>query len=131
MIDGRLMALPEPSFVDGPNLLWLRRDWMDKEAEAPDTMEEAVEIVRAFVEQDPGNNGEGNTIGLVCHSDLTGETGYRYEFQLNTLFASYSEFQSSGFCAEDGTVVYGSVQPQVKEALAEVRKLYEEKLLDR
>ena len=27
-------------------------------------------------------------------------------------------------------MVYGSVQPQVKEALAEVRKLYEEKLLD-
>lgn len=93
MIDGRLMALPEPSFVDGPNLLWLRRDWMDELGlEAPDTIEEAVEIVRAFVEQDPGNNGEGNTIGLVCHSDLTGETGYRYEFQLNTLFASYSAF---------------------------------------
>ena len=98
--------------------------------EAPDTMEEAVEIVRAFVEQDPGNNGEGNTIGLVCHSDLTGETGYRYEFQLNTLFASYSAFPKQWILQEDGTVVYGSVQPQVKEALAEVRKLYEEKLLD-
>ena len=131
MIDGRLMALPEPSFVDGPNLLWLRRDWMDELGlEAPDTMEEAVEIVRAFVEQDPGNNGEGNTIGLVCHSDLTGETGYRYEFQLNTLFASYSAFPKQWILQEDGTVVYGSVQPQVKEALAEVRKLYEEKLLD-
>ena len=131
MIDGRLMALPEPSFVDGPNLLWLRRDWMDELGlEAPDTMDEAVEIVRAFVEQDPGNNGEGNTIGLVCHSDLTGETGYRYEFQLNTLFASYSAFPKQWILQEDGTVVYGSVQPQVKEALAEVRKLYEEKLLD-
>ena len=131
MIDGRLMALPEPSFVDGPNLLWLRRDWMDKLGlEAPDTIEEAIEIVRAFVEQDPGNNGEGNTIGLVCHSDLTGETGYRYEFQLNTVFASYNAFPKQWILQEDGTVVYGSVQPQAKEALAGVRKLYEEKLLD-
>ncbi len=131
MIDGRLMALPEPSFGDGPNLLWLRRDWMDKLGlEAPDTMGEAVEIIRAFVEQDPGNNGEGNTIGLVCHSDLTGETGYRYEFQLNTIFASYNAFPKQWIFQEDGTVVYGSVQPQIKEALAGVRKLYEEKLLD-
>ena len=131
MIDGRLMALPEPSFGDGPNLLWLRRDWMDKLGlEAPDTMGEAVEIIRAFVEQDPGNNGEGNTIGLVCHSDLTGETGYRYEFQLNTIFASYNAFPKQWILQEDGTVVYGSVQPQIKEALAGVRKLYEEKLLD-
>ena len=131
MIDGKLMALPEPSFVDGPNLLWLRKDWMDKLGlEAPDTIEDAVEIVRAFVEQDPGNNGEGNTIGLVCHSDLTGEIGYRYEFQLNTFFASYNAFPKQWILQEDGTVVYGSVQPQVKEALAGVRKLYEEKLLD-
>ena len=131
MIDGKLMALPEPSFVDGPNLLWLRRDWMDKLGlEAPNTIEDAVEIVRAFVEQDPGNNGEGNTIGLVCHSDLTGEIGYRYEFQLNTFFASYNAFPKQWILQEDGTVVYGSVQPQVKEALAGVRKLYEEKLLD-
>ena len=131
MIDGKLMALPEPSFVDGPNLLWLRKDWMDKLGlEAPNTIEDAVEIVRAFVEQDPGNNGEGNTIGLVCHSDLTGEIGYRYEFQLNTFFASYNAFPKQWILQEDGTVVYGSVQPQVKEALAGVRKLYEEKLLD-
>ena len=56
----------EPSFVDGPNLLWLRKDWMDALGlEEPETMEDAIEIVRAFVEQDPGGNGAGNTIGLV------------------------------------------------------------------
>lgn len=41
-----------------------------------------------------------------------------------------SAFPKQWILQEDGTVVYGSVQPQVKEALAEVRKLYEEKLLD-
>ena len=43
MVDGRLMALPEPSFVDGPNLLWLRKDWMDALGlEEPETMEDAI-----------------------------------------------------------------------------------------
>ncbi|MFR6591066.1 MAG: hypothetical protein ACLURV_14285 [Gallintestinimicrobium sp.] len=36
-------------FVDGPNLLWLRRDWMDELGLEARMMEEAVEIVRAFV----------------------------------------------------------------------------------
>ena len=30
VVDGKLMALPEPCFVDGPLLLWLRQDWMEK-----------------------------------------------------------------------------------------------------
>ena len=132
MIDGRLMALPEPSFGDGPNLLWLRRDWMDKLGlEAPDTMGEAVEIIRAFVEQDPGNNGEGNTIGLVCHSDLTGETGYRYEFQLNTIFASYNAFPKQWIDDGSGNAIYGSVQPEMKGALEQLSKMYNEGLIDK
>ena len=132
MIDGRLMALPEPSFGDGPNLLWLRRDWMDKLGlEAPDTMEEAVEIIRAFVEQDPGNNGEGSTIGLVCHSDLTGETGYRYEFQLNTIFASYNAFPKQWIDDGSGNAIYGSVQPEMKGALEQLSKMYNEGLIDK
>ena len=58
MVDGKLMALPEPSFVDGPNLLWLRKDWMDELGlEEPETVEDAIEIIRAFVEKDPGGNG--------------------------------------------------------------------------
>lgn len=27
--DGKIMALPETNITDGPNLVWLRKDWMD------------------------------------------------------------------------------------------------------
>ncbi|HIY60066.1 MAG TPA: extracellular solute-binding protein [Candidatus Eisenbergiella pullistercoris] len=131
MVDGKLMALPEPSFVDGPNLLWLRKDWMDELGlEEPETVEDAIEIIRAFVEKDPGGNGEGNTIGLVCHGDLTGESGYNYEFQLDPVFSSFDAFPKQWVRDAEGNVAYGSIQPETKEALGYLRQLYEEGVLD-
>lgn len=131
MVDGKLMALPEPSFGDGPNLLWLRKDWMDALGlEEPETVEDAVDIIRAFVEKDPGGNGEGNTIGLVCHADLTGESGYNYEFQLDPLFSAFGSYPKQWVRDGDGNPAYGSVQPETKEALGYLRGLYEEGVLD-
>ncbi|MDY4816728.1 MAG: peripheral protein, partial [Lachnospiraceae bacterium] len=64
--DGKIMAIPETNIDDGPNLLWLRRDWMDKLGlESPKTIEDAETIVQAFIEKDPGENGEGKTVGFV------------------------------------------------------------------
>lgn len=131
MIDGRLMALPEPNFVDGPNFLWLRKDWLDKLGlKEPETVEDVVEIVRAFITMDPGGNGEGNTIGLVCHADLTGENGYNYEFQLDPIFSFFNAYPKQWYLDEEGNVVYGSVQPEAKAALTFLNELYEEGILD-
>lgn len=131
MIDGRLMALPEPNFVDGPNFLWLRKDWMDRLGLAePDTIQDVEKIVRAFIRQDPGENGEGKTIGLVCHANLTGENGYNYEFQLDPVFASFQAFPKQWVPDAEGKAVYGSIQPEAKEALIYLNSLYEEGILD-
>lgn len=132
MVDGKLMALPEPSFADGPLLLWLRRDWMEKLGlSEPESVQDVVEIVRTFVREDPGSNGAGNTVGLVCHSDLTGENGYNYEFQLDPLFSAFGAFPKQWIQKEDGSAAYGSVQPEAKEALAFLQELYAEGVLDR
>lgn len=131
VVEEKLMALPEPSFVDGPLLLWLRRDWMEKLGlSEPESAEDVVEIVRAFIREDPGGNGEGNTVGLVCHSDLTGENGYNYEFQLDPLFSAFGAFPKQWIQKEDGSAAYGSVQAEAKEALAFLRELYAEGILD-
>ena len=131
MVDGKLMALPEPSFRDGPNLLWLRKDWMDALGlEEPENVEDAVNIIRAFVETDPGGNGEGNTIGLVCHEDLTGESGYKYEFQLDPVFSSFNAYPRQWVRDAQGEISYGSVQPEAKEALDYLRQLYQDGVMD-
>lgn len=129
--DDRIMAIPETNISDGPNLIWLRKDWMDKLGlEAPRTLSDAEEIIRQFIEKDPGNNGEGNTVGLVADTSLCGGCGYSSEYTLDIVFAAYGAFPKQWIKDEDGNVVYGSVQPEAKKALEHIHEMYEEGILD-
>lgn len=128
---GKIMAIPETNISDGPNLIWLRKDWMDALGlSAPRTLSDVEEIIRQFKEKDPGQNGAGNTVGLVCDTSLCGGCGYSSEYTLDIIFAAYGAFPKQWIYDEDGNVVYGSVQPEAKEALAHIHELYKEGILD-
>ncbi len=129
--DGKIMAIPETNISDGPNLIWLRKDWMDALGlSAPRTLSDVEEIIRQFKEKDPGHNGAGNTVGLVCDTSLCGGCGYSSEYTLDIIFAAYGAFPKQWIYDGDGNVVYGSVQPEAKEALAHIHELYKEGILD-
>lgn len=128
---GKIMAIPETNISDGPNLIWLRKDWMDALGlSAPRTLSDVEEIIRQFKEKDPGHNGAGNTVGLVCDTSLCGGCGYSSEYTLDIIFAAYGAFPKQWIYDGDGNVVYGSVQPEAKEALAHIHELYKEGILD-
>lgn len=129
--DGKIMAIPETNISDGPNLIWLRKDWMDALGlSAPRTLSDVEEIIRQFKEKDPGHNGAGNTVGLVCDTSLCGGCGYSSEYTLDIIFAAYGAFPKQWIYDEEGNVVYGSVQPEAKEALAHIHELYKAGILD-
>ena len=129
--DGKIMAIPETNIDDGPNLLWLRRDWMDKLGlESPKTIEDAETIVQAFIEKDPGENGEGKTVGFVCDPELSGECGYSSEYLMDIVFAANGAYPKQWIEDENGEVSYGSVLPQAKDALAKLKSMYERNILD-
>ena len=129
---GKIMAIPETNISDGPNLIWLRKDWMDALGlSAPRTLSDVEEIIRQFKEKDPGHNGAGNTVGLVCDTSLCGGCGYSSEYTLDIVFAAYGAFPKQWIKDEDGKVVYGSVQPEAKKALEHIHEMYEEGILDR
>ena len=130
-LDGKLMALPETNVDDGPSLCWLRKDWMDKLGlDAPETVEDVENIVHEFVQKDPGGNGKGETVGLVCDDELTGGCGYSYEYQNDIIFASFGAFPKQWIYNKDGEVVYGSVQNEAKAALGKLRQMYQQGTLD-
>lgn len=53
--DGKLMAIPETVTDHGPRLIWLRKDWIDELGlEEPKTLEDAFDIVEAFVQNRMG-----------------------------------------------------------------------------
>ncbi len=129
--DGKIMAIPETNIEDGPNLVWLRKDWMDELGlEEPKTLLDVENIVAQFVEKDPGNNGEGNTVGLVCGPSLCGECGYSSEYLLDIVFATYGAYPKQWVYDENGDIVYGSVQEEAKNALEHIKQMYDNGILD-
>ena len=134
--DGKIMALPETNITDGPNLVWLRKDWIDKLGMSePKTIDDVVDIIKAFIEKDPGNNGvdengKSNTVGLVVDTELTGECGYSSEFLLDIIFACFNAYPKQWIEDSDGNVVYGSVTQEAKNALAYIRQLYSDGIID-
>lgn len=134
--DGKIMALPETNITDGPNLVWLRKDWMDKLGlSEPHTIDDAVNIVKHFISEDPGNNGEDaagkpNTVGLAVDTDVTGECGYSSEFLLDIIFACFGAYPKQWIMNDDGEIVYGSVTDEAKEALSYINSLYNQGVID-
>ena len=134
--DGKIMALPETNITDGPNLVWLRKDWMDKLGlSAPHTINDVVNIVKRFISEDPGNNGvdasgKPNTVGLAVDTDVTGECGYSSEFLLDIIFACFGAYPKQWIMNDDGEIVYGSVTDEAKEALSYINSLYNQGVID-
>lgn len=130
--DGKIMAIPETNITDGPNLIWLRKDWMDKLGlEEPKTIYDVEYIISRFLEEDPGNNGEGKTVGLVCDLSLCGECGYSSEYLLDIIFSTFGAYPKQWIYDEEGNITYGSTEPEAKEALEYINSLYNKGILDR
>ncbi len=134
--DGKIMALPETNITDGPNLVWLRKDWMDKLGlSEPHTIDDVVNIVKHFISEDPENNGvdasgKPNTVGLAVDTDVTGECGYSSEFLLDIIFACFGAYPKQWIMNDDGEIVYGSVTNEAKEALSYISSLYNQGVID-
>ncbi len=129
-VDGKLYALSSANIGYGHNVLWLRSDWLDKlNLEVPKTIDELKHVLKEFVEKDPGGNGPGNTVGLTVHATKP-VGGYGNKFGLEPIFHSVGAYPGQWMKDESGKVFYGSTAPEMKEALAIARSMYEEKLID-
>lgn len=124
-LDGKLMGLPNVlKEGDYFPMLWLRQDWLENLGlEAPETLEEVKEVARAFVEDDPDGNGENDTVGLSNY-------GTNWAFGFQPFFTYFGAFPAAWVENAEGEVVYGSVTPEMKEALTLLQGWYQEGLID-
>ena len=130
---GEMMAIPAPSMMVGEiNEMWIRQDWLDNLGlEVPRTWDEMAAVAEAFVTQDPDGNGEADTIGILGpgNSDHMNAIGNN-QYGLDPLFSSFQSYPQYWLQDEDGTVKYGSIQPETRTALEKIQKLYTDKLID-
>ncbi len=128
--DGKIYALPETNISDGPNMFWVRQDWLDALGiDEPKTLDDVENIVQAFITKDPGGNGEGETLGLMVDPAITGESGYSSEYLLDLVFACYDAYPKQ-WIEKDGNIIYGSVDSNVKAALSRIQSMYKNKTID-
>lgn len=119
--NGRIYAVPSLTEVQGIELMYVRKDWLDNLGlEPPRTLDEYYEVIKAFAKNDPDRNGLHDTIGLIF-TEKMGRTA--------PIFGAYG-VQLNSWLERDGKLVNGSTLPETKEALGFLAKLYHEGLLD-
>lgn len=126
--DGKILALPWlGGYAGSAPLLWIRTDWLKKlNLPEPQTMDDVLKIADAFVNQDPDGNNQKDTYGLVVNKDL-----YTDLFGVDGFFNSYHAYPKIWVKNDAGEIVYGSVQPEMKTALAKLQELYKNGTLDK
>lgn len=126
---GDIIAIPlVDSSIDGADVLWIRRDWINNLGlEMPKTMEDLYNVMVAFRDQDPDGNGQADTIGMVFHNNFL-STGLGDGTGVFNGFGAYPEqWIDDG----SGKLEYGVAEADAnKEALNYLAKLYQEGLIE-
>jgi putative aldouronate transport system substrate-binding protein len=129
-IDGKIMGIPnvQPQ-ADAPIMVWVRQDWLDKLGlEGPKTVDDVEAIAKAFIEQDPDGDGAADTIGLTGTSQPVQVPSNLHGF--DGIFNAYGAFPEIFYRNADDAIVYGSIQPETKEALARLAAMYQAGIID-
>ncbi|MFC5405932.1 extracellular solute-binding protein [Cohnella soli] len=130
--NGKLMAIPETqSMLDNVEMIWIRNDWLKKLGlPIPQTMDELIKTAEAFVTEDPDGNGKPDTLGFAINKDAVsgGVTGWA---DIAPIFYAYHAYPGGWIKDASGNLVYGTIQPEVKTALAVLQDMYKKNLIDR
>lgn len=130
MVDGRIYGIPDTSVLfDGSPLVWIRQDWLDAlNLEAPKTYADLEAIAKAFMEADFDGNGKADTYGIPVLASYTadyGGTGNMCDVFLNIGGAAPGIWQKE----DDGTVIYGSLMEEAKDALTLLNGWYQDGII--
>jgi len=126
-IDGKLMAIPDTnSSIEGAMYIWLRTDWMEQlRLQPPQTINDVLEISRAFTEMDPDQNGQDDTFGLAI-------TNYLWDpvMSIKGFMAGFEAYPELWIVDDSNNLVFGGIQPEVKESLLALQQMYKNGQLD-
>ena len=115
--DGSLYGMAQMSYgiIDQFQYIWIRQDWMQECGfDAPETMDDVIEIATTFAQKYGG-------YALPEAQNL--ENFYR-------LALSWGAHPGIWVEQADGTLGYGTVQPEMKEALAQYAEWYKEGIVN-
>lgn len=133
-VNGKLMGLAAPMSTaaeSGP-ILYVRKDWLDKlQLPEPKTISDIETISEAFTKKDPDGNGKNDTFGFGVAKDFVHSA---FPGGIGDALGIYNGYHAyPGIWVEDGKgeLEYGSIQSQMKPALAKLNEMYKAGLIDK
>lgn len=123
--DGRLYSIPTyPTIGQGNNILYIRADWLKNlNLDEPKNFNDVIRIAEAFAKEDPDQNGEDDTLGFIL--------GGNPHTSDSAFFNSYHAYPTIWVEDEDGSLVYGSVQPEIRDGLLQLQKFYQDGVISK
>jgi len=120
--DGNIYCIPAATEASATFVTIYRKDWLDKFGlEIPDTIDEYYEVADAVSNKDPDGDGQKDTYAFSARGSLS--------TYFDHIFSAFGVLPQH-FQEKDGKLVPGEIQPEAKEALKFLNKMYEAKMID-
>jgi len=126
-IAGKIMGLSIQGFgtMGGHQYMWIRDDWMKKyNLPAPKTMADVQKIAETFVANKP--DGQANTYGISVRKDF-----FKSNHSLLGPSNAFHAYPGTWIKDNSGKIVYGSIKPEMKTALATFQDWYKKGIISK
>lgn len=118
-INGKIYGIPQLSLYDRfrSPIVW-RGDWLENVGitKSPETLEEFESALYKMRNEDPDKNNQKDTYG-ISQSGLT------------SIYGAFG-YLPDRWSERDGKLVYGAIQPEMKDALQLLNKWYKDEVID-
>lgn len=119
--DGKIYFIPDTREGKVAYEWYIRQDWLDKLGlKAPDNVDDFYKVLVAFRDQDPNGNGKKDEVPYFNRNSLRG---------IDCLLPFWGA--RPGIYVKDGKVKLGQLDSEYETAYKNIRKWYEEGLIDK
>lgn len=121
-VDGAIYGIPTRSVNTSMLTTAIRQDWLDNLGlQVPATIDELTEVLRAFTEDDPDQNGLNDTYGLSTYGM---HNIYSMNY-LSTIFGAFGAAPGQQYLLnDDGTVTTNVISDEYKAAVSYLHDIY-------
>lgn len=126
-VDGKLYGIGGAPDIEGKMyMLWYRSDWAKNVGITdPKTIDDVIKLATAFANNNPTGTGL-KTVGFGVDKTLWGNG-----MGLEGFFAAYGAYPTIWVDDGTGKLVYGAVQPNIKDVLLKLQQLYNSGVVDK
>ena len=130
--DGRIYGVPRPNSYDKWGYI-INKKWLDAVGmEAPTTVDEFVEVCRAFTTKDPDGNGKDDTYGVSFNAQQSSMDSGIWHLQNDFFSMAYSiSSWHHGMPDVDGSAKLRALKSLYPDYMKQLHAMYEEGIIDR